>query len=588
MSDVSEPYRLGIDLGTTFSAMAHINQHGMPEVIPNAEGKRTTPSVIYFADDGSIVVGQLARNQALADPGRTVQHIKREMGDSSYRVMIDGVEHVPEDLSAIILRKLKDDAEAHLGGPVGSAVISVPAYFKDAQRRATQLAGEIAGLDVLAIVNEPTAAALAYGVTSTTAPRTLLIYDFGGGTFDVTILRIDGQEFSVLATDGDARLGGVDVDERLADFLAGQYCEQRGVDLRTDPATRQGLMERAEIAKIDLSARQRVMVALGAGTGAMRVNLDRDQLRALIGDLLERTTACVHRALAAASLTWSDIDSVLPVGGSSRLAAVRELLREMSGRELASDVNPDECVALGAAIRTGLGEVTEKEAPQGSQPNPPGQRTDIVVHDVAPHSLGVRALTAEGRPVNSIIIPRLTPVPCERRRTYATRVDDQDAIEVEVLQGEAADPFSVEVESIGRVRMDDLPGLPAGGVIVEILLRYNADSVVEVEARELSGGRVVRQQLLQRTGDLDPELVAELKERLAAESDQPDHDGGLSAGQHARDLDYPGDLHEPETGADEDPETGNLVAEVEGYLEYASGSEQDPPIGGITEEGSTE
>jgi molecular chaperone DnaK len=512
---MGEPIVLGIDLGTTFSAMAHINRHSMPEVIPNAEGKRTMPSVVYFADDGTPIVGQIARNQALADPRRAAQFIKRHMGDPSYRLTIDGVDHVPEDLSALILKKLKEDAEAHLGESVTRAVISVPAYFKDAQRRATQLAGEIAGLDVFAILNEPTAAALAYGLTSADRARTLLIYDFGGGTFDVTILRIEGNEFTVLATGGDSQLGGMDVDQRLADHLADQYAMQRGVDLRADPASRQDLMERAEIAKIDLSGRQRVMVTLGAGAGAMRADVDRALLKTLIADLLERTRTCVSDALTAASLTWQDIDSVLPVGGSSRLVAVRELLRDMSEREVTTDVNPDECVALGAAIRTGLGEVTERAGPLGAEKGQAPPRSDIVVRDVAPHSLGVRALTPEGHPINSIIIPRLTEVPCERRRTYATRADNQQSIEIEVLQGEAEDPFSVEVESIGRVRMDELPARPAGQVVVEVLLRYDMDGVVEVEARELIEGRLIRKQLLERTGELDPEVVDAFKRRLA-------------------------------------------------------------------------
>jgi molecular chaperone DnaK len=582
---MGEPKVLGIDLGTTFSAMAHINRHSMPEIIPNAEGKRTMPSVVYFADDGTPIVGQIARNQALADPRRAAQFIKRHMGDPSYRLTIDGVDHVPEDLSALILKKLKEDAEAHLGEPVTRAVISVPAYFKDAQRRATQLAGEIAGLDVFAILNEPTAAALAYGLAAAGRARTLLIYDFGGGTFDVTILRIEGHEFTVLATGGDSQLGGMDVDQRLADHLAGQYASQRGVDLREDPASRQDLMERAEIAKIDLSGRQRVMVTLGAGAGAMRADVDRALLKTLIADLLARTQTCVTDALTSASLTWQDIDSVLPIGGSSRLVAVRELLREMSGKEVTADVNPDECVALGAALRTGLGEVTELAGPptaKGGQPA--AARSDIVVHDVTPHSLGVRALTPEGRPVNSIIIPRLAEVPCERRRTYATRADNQRSIEVEVLQGEAEDPFSIEVESIGRVRMDDLPTRPAGEVIVEVLLRYDIDGVVEVEARELIEGRVIRKQLLERTGELDRELVDAFKKRLAAE------DGNRTGGEDHTDADaepgapVPG---EPGGAGADGADPDDWSGEVEDYLADESGPHESldgdtPDLGGTT------
>jgi molecular chaperone DnaK len=512
---MSDDIVLGIDLGTTFSAVAYMNAHGKPQMIANLEGKRTTPSVVFFQEDGTPIVGELARNQALVDPTRTVQFIKREMGNPSFRLSIDGIDYHPEGISALILKKLRSDAEAALGKEIHQAVISVPAYFKDAQRRATQIAGEMAGLDVVAIINEPTAAALAYGFGKDAAPQNVLVYDFGGGTFDVTILRVDGNEFTVLATDGDSHLGGIDVDQRLIDHMAGQFLAQHHIDLRLDPYTRQDLHERAERAKIDLSSRQSVMVTLAQGPVAMRLDLSREDLAHLIADLVQRTAGCVQRALEAAAFTWHDIGVVLLAGGSSRMLCVRELLQQESGKAPSLDINPDECVALGAAIRSitaGVHETDDAHHPD----NGATHVTDLVIRDVAPHSLGVKALDADGQPTNSIIIPRLTPVPCERRRTYATRIDNQQSFEIEVLQGEDGDPFSPSVDLLGKVQLSDLPPGLAGDVIVAVTLRYDVDAVVEVIAEELTGGRVVRAQLLRKMGELGPELVASIKDGIAA------------------------------------------------------------------------
>ena len=523
---MTEEVIIGIDLGTTFSAVAFVNAHGRPQMVRNAEGAYTTPSVVYFEEGGTAVVGADARNLALADPDRTVQFIKRHIGDPSFQLKIDGEEYVPEAISGLILKKLRDDAAASLGKEVRRAVVSVPAYFKDSQRSATRKAGEMAGLEVVAIINEPTAAAIAYGLGRQEQQRRVLVYDFGGGTFDVTILSIEGNEFTVLATDGDSTLGGIDVDERVANYLATQVIEQKGVDLREDTFTRIDLYQRAELAKIQLSSRQSVSVMLSAGAETMRVDLDRDKLRELSADLLERTRECMERCVSAAGLQWSAIESLLLVGGSSRMVAVRELARSVTATDPSVDVNPDECVALGAALRAHLAEVAERTAEPrpstGPVPADPPEEVSIVIHDVAPHSLGVRALAADGRPVNSIIIPRLTVVPCERRRTYATRADNQKAIEVEILQGEAQDPFSPEVEPIGRLRIDELPARPAGGVVVAVALRYDADGVVEVVAEELIEGRTVREQLLRKSGELDPELIERMKDQIERLSAEPE------------------------------------------------------------------
>jgi molecular chaperone DnaK len=514
---VSDAPIIGIDLGTTFSAVAHLNDSGMPEILANQEGERTTPSVVFFDASGIPVVGQAARNIARTEPDRVVQFIKRQMGNSSWLVNIDGIDYVPEAISACILKKLKNDAEDRLGTPVERAVISVPAYFKDGAKSATHKAGEIAELDVVALVNEPTAAAIAYGLASGQenghGKQTLLVYDFGGGTFDVTILRVDGPEFTVVATDGDSELGGLDIDNRVADHLAQAFLSRHGVDLRTSSEMSMGLWERAERAKRDLSARQSVIVPLSADALAMRVDIDRSQFNELIADLIERTAACMERALTSAGLRWAGIDSVLLVGGSSRIPLVRETIQRVTGQEPTARVNPDEVVACGAALRAALTDLREVVIPVAGVA--PASPTGIVVRDVASHSVGVRATDpATGKESNSIIIPRLTEVPCERRRPYRTVADNQRRIEIFLLQGEDPDPFSPEVEPIGRVVMDDLPPMPAGEVVVDIVLRYDANGVIEVEARELVGGTTVRAQLLTKVGELDPEIVDVMKTRV--------------------------------------------------------------------------
>jgi molecular chaperone DnaK len=512
---MSEAPAIGIDLGTTFSAVAAIDRHGMPRVLSNGLGKRTTPSVVYFEGLGETVVGEIARNQALADPGRTVQFIKRHMGDSSYRLNIDGKEYLPETISALILKTLRADAEAGLGMEIKDAVITVPAYFKDSQREATRVAGEIADLNVVAMINEPTAAAVAYGLIRDEGHRTVLVYDFGGGTFDVTILKVDGLELTVLATDGISELGGIDLDEQLADHLAEQFFAHHGIDLREQPDTRLDLLQRAESAKVDLSVRQSVKVTLSSGPAAMRIDLDRDTFDRLVAAQLTRTEQCMNRTLAAAGLGWHAIDTVLPVGGSSRIASVKELIERVTGKQAARDVNPDECVVLGAAMRAGLELRETRASDDTADPGMERPETGIVINDVAPHSLGVRAMNTEGRPVNSIVIPRFMQLPCERKREYRTRADDQTAIEIEVLQGEDPDPFSVDVESVGRMRVDGLPPRRAGQVIIMVSLRYDGDGVVEVAAEELEGHRVVREQLLRKGAELDDDAVDAARARVA-------------------------------------------------------------------------
>lgn len=509
---------IGIDLGTTFSAVAYVNQHGKPEIISNRDGDRTMPSVIFFEDDGSPIVGREARNLALISPQRTVRFIKREMGNPSFRKTVDGKDYFPEDLSAMILRKLKDNAEEVLGREITKAVISVPAYFKDAQREATRQAGKIAGLEVLRIVNEPTAAALAYGVEKRPQRQTLLVYDFGGGTFDVTLMRIEDKEFSIVATDGDAKLGGRDIDERLVEFLAEEFQREHGIDLRVEAHTHQDLWDKAEQAKRDLSFRENLSVTLAEGEKMLRVDIDRERFKELIQDMVDLTAVCIQRVMNTAGVSWPEIDTILLAGGSSRIPAVREMIAQVSGKTAAQDMNPDECVAVGAAIQAVVA-VNEIASARGHAE----KRTldggfDLVISDVASHSLGVKAYTSDkSKFVNSIIIPRYSKVPCEKTRTYVTSEDNQPEVVVEILQGDDDDPRSPHVALVGKAGLKDLPPHKAGELVIKVTLRYDADGVIEVITEELKSGNSTRTTVMHKTGILSADILAEKEQALASQ-----------------------------------------------------------------------
>lgn len=505
---------VGIDLGTTFSAIAYVNQHGKPEIIPPREGgdARTTPSVIYFDEDGNPIIGMEARNQAMVEPRRTVRFVKREMGNSSYRFNVDGKEYLPEDLSAHILKKLKSDAEATLNREIKKAVISVPAYFKDAQREATRQAGEIAGLEVIRIVNEPTAAALAYGMEKVEGSQTILVYDFGGGTFDVTLMNVRGQEFTIIASDGDAQLGGKDIDARLVEYFSEEFLSEHGIDLRLEPHTHHELWDRAEKAKKDLALRDNLQVILAVGEKTLRVDIDREQFLERIGDLIQQTEACMNRVIKASGMSWEQVDKILLAGGSSRIAAVKEMIKRVTGKEAARDMNPDECVAMGAAIQAVVATI-EKEGVGAAPPLEGG--VDIVVHDVASHSLGVKALSSDLKAyINSIIIPRFTQIPCTRTKIYTTNEDNQERVEIEVLQGEDENPRSPEIHLIGKTGLRNLPQHNAGELLIEVTLSYNADGVIEVVAKELKSGQMNREVVMKKAGTLSPEMIEERKEEL--------------------------------------------------------------------------
>lgn len=503
---------VGIDLGTTFSAISCINQYGKPEIIPNREGDRTTPSVIFF-DSDTPIVGKEARNQSIIDPRRTIRFIKREMGNSSFRVNIDGKDYFPEDLSALILIKLKNDAELYLNKKVSKAVISVPAYFKDAQREATKQAGKIAGLEVIRIINEPTAAALAYGYEKSEKFKSVLVFDFGGGTFDVTLMEVTGNEFEIVATDGDSKLGGKDIDGRLVEYFAEEFMREHDIDLRLEPHTHQDLWDKAEICKKDLSFRDNVAVALASGEKTLRIDIDTDTFLELIGDIIDQTKECVERTLSSVKYGWDKIEAILLAGGSSRIPAVKEMLMAISGKDVARDMNPDECVALGAAIQAVVTTIEN----EGVDSAPPLEgATDIIIKDVASHSLGVKALLPDlSGYVNSIIIPKLTPIPCEKTRRYSTKEDNQKKIQIEVLQGEDENPNSPGVNLVGKTGLSDLPPHKAGELVVEVTLSYNTDGVIEVTAKELMSGKTSREVVMKKTGLLSDSLLKEKQKALS-------------------------------------------------------------------------
>ena len=462
---------IGIDLGTTNSCVAVI-EGGEPVVIPNAEGGRTTPSVVAFSKTGERLVGQVAKRQAITNPEKTVSSIKREMG-SNYKVNIDGKDYTPQEISAMILTKLKTDAEAYLGEKVSQAVITVPAYFTDAQRQATKDAGKIAGLDVKRIINEPTAAALAYGVDKEQSQK-IMVYDLGGGTFDVSILDIDDGVIEVLATAGNNRLGGDDFDQRVMDWIVGSFKAETGVDLKGDKMAMQRVKEAAEKAKIDLSGITSTNINLpfitadATGPKHLDLNLSRAKFNELTADLVEKTMGPVRQALSDSGLSIDKIDKVLMVGGSSRIPAVQEAVKKFTGKEPFKGINPDECVAIGAAIQAGvLG----------------GEVEGLLLLDVTPLSLGVETMGG----VMTKIIERNTTIPTKKSQIFSTAVDGQTQVEVNVLQGERE--FARDNKQLGLFKLDGIAPAPRGIPQIEVTFDIDANGIVNVYAKDLGTGK---------------------------------------------------------------------------------------------------
>jgi len=468
------PRAVGIDLGTTNSVVSVV-QGGDPEVLLNAEGARTTPSIVAFSKTGERLVGDLAKRQAVLNAQRTIRSIKREMG-TRHRVEIDGKEYSPEEISAMILQKLKADAEARLGETVTDAVITVPAYFDDSQRQATKTAGEIAGLNVLRIINEPTAAAIAYGLDRVGKEETIIVYDLGGGTFDVTVLEISEGLLEVRATAGDTRLGGDDFDERIVNYLADTFQRTEGVDLRKDPQALQRLKVEAEKAKIELSSAVSTNVNLPFITadqnGPKHLNLDitRAKFQEITHDLLERTRQPFIQALNDAGVKPNEVDEVVLVGGSTRMPAVTELVKQITGKTPNISVNPDEAVAVGAAV-------------QANNLSNPGTGTGMVLVDVTPLSLGVETLGG----VMTVMIERNTAIPHKKSEVYTTAADNQPSVEIKIYQGERK--FAADNKLLGVFHLNDIPPAPRGMPKVEVTFDIDANGILNVTAKEQTTGK---------------------------------------------------------------------------------------------------
>lgn len=462
---------IGIDLGTTNSCVAVI-EGGKPVVIPNSEGARTTPSVVAFSKTGERMVGQVAKRQAITNPDRTVSSIKREMG-SDYKVNIDSKSFTPQEISAMILQKLKADAEAYLGETVNSAVITVPAYFTDSQRQATKDAGKIAGLDVKRIINEPTAAALSYGIDKGQEQK-IMVYDLGGGTFDVSIIEMGDGVQEVLATAGNNRLGGDDFDKRVMDWMTSEFKKENGIDLSGDKMAMQRLKEAAEKAKIELSGMTSTQINLpfitadATGPKHLDMNLTRAKFDELTADLVEKTVGPVKQALSDAGLSFNDIGKILMVGGSSRMPAVQEAVKKLSGKEPFKGINPDECVAIGASLQAGvLG----------------GEVEGLLLLDVTPLSLGVETMGG----VMTKIIDRNTTIPTKKSQIFSTAADGQTSVEVNVLQGERE--FARDNKQLGLFKLDGIAPAPRGIPQIEVTFDIDANGIVNVSAKDLGTGK---------------------------------------------------------------------------------------------------
>ena len=546
---------IGIDLGTTNSCVA-VMEGGEPVVIANAEGGRTTPSVVAFTKDGERLVGQIAKRQAITNPDRTIASIKRQMG-TSYKVEIDGKSYNPQEISAMVLQKLKADAEAYLGETVTQAVITVPAYFSDSQRQATKDAGRIAGLEVLRIINEPTAASLAYGLDKDESHK-ILVYDLGGGTFDVSILEIGDGVFEVLATNGDTRLGGDDFDNRVIDYIAETFQKENGIDLKKDRMAFQRLKEAAEKAKIELSGAMTTNINLpfitadATGPKHLDLTLTRAKFNELTADLVEKTIGPMNAALKDAGLTAAQIDKVILVGGSIRIPAVQDAVKRVTGKEPFKGINPDECVAIGAAIQAGvLG----------------GEVKDVLLLDVTPLSLG---LETEGH-IFTKLIERNTTIPTQKSQVFSTAADGQTTVEIHVLQGER--PMAYDNKTLGRFQLTGIPAAPRGVPQIEVTFNIDRNGIVNVSAKDLGTGNEQKVTITASTNMTEEEIQARVKEaEQFAEADKQKKEE-IETFNHADSLIYEMEKQLKDNGdklSDEDKTT--VQTEIDAFKKIREGN----------------
>lgn len=539
---------IGIDLGTTNSCVA-VLEGGEPVVITNSEGNRITPSVVAFGKDGERIVGEPAKRQAVVNPDNTIMSIKTRMG-SDYKIDIGGKKYTPQDISAMILQKLKTDAEAYLGETVTDAVITVPAYFTDSQRQATHDAGKIAGLNVQRIINEPTAASLAYGLDKVEEQQKILVYDLGGGTFDVSILDLGDGVFEVLSTNGNNHLGGDDFDKEIIDYIAEEFKRKEGVDLREDSMSLQRLDEAVEQAKKELSSTMTTNINLpfitATSTGPKHLNMDltRAKFEELISHLIEKTKKPIQTAISDAGLSSGDIDKVILVGGSTRIPAVQQLVKNITGKDPHKGINPDECVALGAAIQAGV--LT-------------GEVRDVLLLDVTPLSLGIETLGG----VSTRLIERNTTIPTRKSQIFSTAEDNQPAVDIHVLQGERQ--MAQDNVTLGRFKLDGIAPAPRGIPQIEVAFDIDANGIVNVSAKDLGTGKEQKITITATTNLTDEEIERKIKEaEQFAEEDKKRRDT-IETKNQADSLIYQSEKTLKEMEGKIDPEEeAKVKAEIEG------------------------